>query len=76
MLSCEVTFIRILLTCILCEIRSMVRVENTRQTVFSSRVVCPYLSSRTLPARIRQDPASRTMQDIIIRSYELRDVMS
>ena len=29
MLCCEVTFIRILLTCILCEIRSMVRVENT-----------------------------------------------
>jgi hypothetical protein len=51
----------------------MVRVEYLLGQYSVIEFVCPYLSGRTLPARIRHDPASRTIQDNIIRSYELQD---
>ncbi len=41
-----------------CEIRFMVEAESTCLIVLSVRAVCPDVSSRTLPARTKHDPAS------------------
>ena len=54
----EVTLRSVSCLAVHCEIRFMVEVENTCLIVFSVRAVCPDVSSRTLPARTRHDPAS------------------
>jgi hypothetical protein len=53
----DYTQIHILLT-VHCEIRFMVEAESTCLIVLSVRAVCHDVSSRTLPARTRHDPAS------------------
>ena len=53
----DYTSILILLT-VHYEILFMVEAESTCLIVLSDRAVCPNVSSRTLPARTRHDPAS------------------